>query len=197
MPQIIARADILRFASKKAEQLQRDAMERRGRLAARAFIRAALAQGVPVQTGMAKGSFLNLGAAVSVFVPISPKREPGVYVDPYTGETLSKEPATAQQLSTQPADIFRWEGNRFKFVYNSRVHHFNIEDFIGVVSPTAPWQTFFAGQRAFIREMEGLPGDIADATFKAITVTEVTYGPKAAKQFREKRLQVRRQRTHK
>ena len=138
--------EIQRFTERMQE-----AIRKRMRVSARAFIRAAVTTGlVPIDTGMARGSFLNIGALLKVAIPAYGGRTGAWY---YTGgEKLPKTPETGAELSTQAPQVFSDNGKVFKFYYGTDVIHYNINDFFPH-TPGAPWGSYEAGGNAFISEM--------------------------------------------
>lgn len=133
--------------------------------AAEQFLKVA-APAVPVDTGMARGSFLNLlqllqanGYGHGVLIPTEPQRtkkdgEPlryypvrvgrvhGHKVALYSSKTLPKTPATAMQLSTAINSILTLKGKEWVFQYETRVAHFNINEY------GRNWKAFALGREA-------------------------------------------------
>ena len=166
--------DTLTFDSKKYSAALKKRLEKEFRLAVAAFVRAAVPL-IPVQTGMARGSFLNIGALVRELVPITPTRFNQRYYATASGASLPKTPAQGAALSTPKSQILKWDGNTFKFQFQSRVFHLTLNDFFGGGSPTAPWGAFEAGRQAFMNHLKGLKGVFPDVK-SFFTKTTLTFG---------------------
>lgn len=150
---IYGTVDILELDAAAYSAAVRAAIELEFRQAARAFIRAALPL-VPTDSGMARGSFLNVGQALRVAVPIQPTRTGLRYYPPGGGPSIPKTPESGAALSTPPDQIISNVNGRVTFQFNTRVFHYTLEDVIGVRS--GPWNSFAAGQRAFVERMRNL-----------------------------------------
>lgn len=121
---------------------------------------------VPIDTGMARGSFLNLmhllnanGYGHGALIPDEPQRvlksgKPlkyyhvrvgrvhGKKVAVYSSRAMPKTPATAMQLSTSIDSILTLKGKEWVFQYETRVAHFNINEY------GRSWQAFRLGREA-------------------------------------------------
>ena len=125
------------------------------RESARAFLRAAIPL-VPVETGMARGSFLNIAKFLRVSLVINPTKTKQMYYGAGGGGPLmQKNKESGASLST-----FSIPGKsgkkKLEFKFNSAVWHYQLEDRIGVRSPSAPWNSIAIGMVAFNQKMSGL-----------------------------------------
>lgn len=160
----------LQFDSSGYTKAMKKALEVQFRHAARAFLRAAIPR-VPVQTGMARGSFLNIGRLLNVAVPIQPTLFNQFY---YPGR-LPKTPATGAALSTPAENVITWKSNQIRFEFQTKVWHYTLEDYFGVRSPSAPWQSFMLGRIAFMEEMRALK-DRLPKIKSYMTRTTISFG---------------------
>lgn len=117
--------------------------------AARAFIRAAVLK-VPVDSGMARGSYLNIGRFLRVQIPISPKSPRSANSRKYLGTNVTKSPTVGAALSVTPEQAFQQQGGITVFNFNTRVFHYNLNEFFPLRSNRGvPWRSLDAGQLAF------------------------------------------------
>lgn len=206
MPAFSGKIELLEYDKRAHIEAIHKKLELHMRIAARAFIRAAIADdGIPVVTGMAKGSFLNIGRALRVAIPIHPvkrtrERKTKIYVVedewyyPPTGGKIRKDPEAGASLSTTKDEMFVKTDKGLAFFFDSRVFHYTLEDQIGVRSPTAPWKTLQKGREAFILSMADFK-DRAPSVKKYIIKTTITFGKNGYHIKRGERLRERKQRT--
>ena len=118
----------------------------------------------PVDTGMARGSFLNLqallgatGHSPDVDIPTTPqrKRKNGRALKYYHYDEnrslvgiYPKTPESARSLSTPREKILTEVEGQWKFTYETRVTHFNIND--------RSWQAFELGRHAMLEKMTSI-----------------------------------------
>lgn len=143
--------ETIRFEFQAYSKTVRLVMQRRMRVAARAFVRAAI-KNVPVQSGMARGSFLNIGRLLRrISIPISPTVTGTFYYR--NGVKIAKNPEAGALLSTPEEEVLTDTGDIYYFNYGTDVFHYNINEFFGGHAPTAPWLSYAAGHAAFIADM--------------------------------------------
>jgi hypothetical protein len=134
------------------------------RQGARAFARAALAR-IPVRTGFAAGSLGNIsnpgGAAFALFNQFSrsffasSNRKPEYYR--HGAVKVLKTPTAGRKFATPPDRIFTKEGNKYFFNYRVSIIYFRINEFFSNrFTPSAPWGSFEAGQKAFLEYMQNV-----------------------------------------
>lgn len=165
--------DVLSFDDKEYSKALRKRLEKAFREAASEFVRAAVPL-IPVETGMARGSFLNIGRLLKILIPITPTRFNQQY---YIANRISlpKTPEQGALLSTPNNELFKWDGNKFKFTFESRVFHLTLEDVFGVRSPSAPWRAFETGRDAFIAHIKSLKGLFPDIK-QFMSKATITFG---------------------
>ncbi len=144
---------LLQFDVAKFTEKLKEVIRQRMRVAARAFVRAALLR-VPVQSGMARGSFLNIGRLLRVAIPISPTHT-GEFSYEYGGKQL-KTAELGASLATPAEQMFTENGQSFSFKFEPGVIHYAINEFYGRI-PNAPWLSLEQGRAAFLEEMGNLP----------------------------------------
>jgi hypothetical protein len=166
MARFVASFEYLDFDGEGYGQAIKDYYHFKFITAIRDFLRAAVPR-VPVQTGMARGSFLNLGRAVGVVVPIVPTRFKQKYYHRRGATPHAKNARTASRYVKYKVPR-KSKRDKMSFEFNTRVLHFNLEEFIGVRSPSAPWASLEAGMTAFtarILEADDFP-NMAEFTSK-------------------------------
>lgn len=161
-------ADLLKFDSKAYTADLHAAINRQMRLAALAFVRAALLR-IPVDTGMAAGSFLHLGRyfrriglsdpGVEEYINANRKSPTGKYYHKpgSAGNPIPKDEFTSGSygLVDRPASLaFARKKNKHIFNFESKVFHLTLND-LGLV-PGSGWGAFEAGRSAFLAEMRNL-----------------------------------------
>ena len=153
MPQLLLTMDVLEFDSAGYTEELKNRIRSLYRKGIRAFIVAAIPK-VPVDTGMARGSFLNIGRLVGMSIPIHPISDGKVYYGP-NGLRLPKTPQSGASLSTSSDEALQFKGNKFVFSFQSKVWHYNLNEFFGLKSNNGfPWGSFAAGREAFMKAMQ-------------------------------------------
>jgi len=193
-----ASLDLLKFDSKGYTKELHASIARQMRVAALAFVRAALTR-IPVDTGMAAGSFLLLGrylrririgdAHVESFVSAQRKtpRGKGRYYYPPGSSTrpIPKDEHSPGDngLVAKPASLsFQQKENKHSFIFETRVFHFTLLD-LGLAGDT-PWDAFRVGQEAFVASMRGL-ALIIPPVHGFITRSNVTIGRSGIKRGKD------------
>jgi|SRR5581483_3746129 len=167
MFQLSFKIDTLKFDESGYSKTVKKFAEVALRNAARRFIREAI-QSVPVQTGMARGSYLNVGRLLRVAIKINPT----VFGAKYHGQP--KTPELGASLSEFG---FRNQGDLYIFEFGTDVEHYNINEFFGGHSPSAPWFSFDKGRKAAEKYLlQDLPNRFPHIKDYLI-VTTVTGGP--------------------
>lgn len=186
---IFATVDVLKFESKRYTAAMHAAIDKRMKMAALAFVRAAIVR-IPVDTGMAAGSFLHLGRylgriglASGDFVKsyIDGNRRSGTgqfYGPPASkGNPETKNEFTTGRLGLVPrpaSQSFVKKGNRHQFEFDIRVFYITLNDLVGSKG-TGPWGAFEAGRIAFLVTMRNLKKDFP-AIQAFMTKTTISLG---------------------
>ena len=140
-------AETLEIDENKYRRQINKILEKEVRQAARAFLRAAIPL-IPIDTGMAVGSYLHIGRFLNVAVPRGRGPYPGQMIYRHTDRReFPKSPESGADLSTSPGDAFKNDGRRFRFIFQSKVYHYILNDF-GFVH--GPWGSINAGREAFL-----------------------------------------------
>jgi hypothetical protein len=191
---VSATLDLLKFDSKGYTKELHASIARQMRVAALAFVRAALSR-IPVDTGMAAGSFLLLGrylrrikigdAHVESFVS-SQRQTPRGKKWYYLGKGKNQRRVPKDEhtpgnegLVDRPASLaFQKKENNHLFVFETRVFHFTLLD-LGLTGDP-PWDAFKTGQEAFVASMRGL-ALVIPPVHGYITKSTVTIGKSGIK----------------
>lgn len=165
--------DYIEFDSKKYTEAFVAYVEDLMRLAAGEFAKAALAR-IPVRTGFVAGAFGSLedllGTKARLNPIVSTVRE---FYYPPGGTKILKTPESGRAFATQGHDIFKREGTTLTFSYDIDITYFKINEASAGFAPTAPWQAFTAGEKAFVDYIEknlGLKQPDANDYIKITTV---------------------------
>lgn len=69
------------------------------------------------------------------------------------GRRMPKTPESGAKLSSGGKEAFSNLGLRLRFTFNSRVYHFNLNEFYDAGSYTAPWNALERGRAAFVASL--------------------------------------------
>ena len=100
------------------------------------------------------------------------------------GRRMPKTPESGAALSTPPSKVFGQNGLNLKFTFNSRVYHFNLNEFFKSRSPTSPWLALERGRAAFLTSMQNSLSDLPKLQ-QFVGNTSITVGPGSGIVIRE------------
>lgn len=187
MPRFSAKIDLLKVNKDELSSDVRKEIVNSIRRAARRFLIAAIVK-VPIKTGMARGTFLNLGRALNVSVAISPVDHRRLIHRQAGYPAVEKRPESGTIFAT--VTVPSSESSPLIFNVEVTLNYFNIEEFVGLRSKSAPWRSFEEGQRAFLEEIKTIQLPNFESYLIKTTVS-IDAGAKSISP--EKRVRIRRQ----